>query len=411
MKITLLILALLLLFPQRVNANPAAEELDILHRIVWAEARGEDTKGQILVVNVIFNRLNCPNFPDTIQGAVFQPNQFAPVRDGSFNRATPCESIKYSVQQALSGVDHSRGALFFRTTQGSAGSWHERALQRLFTHGSHHFYTFKLRESDINLEVALALRPLLEREGFEILMSRTADVFVNINSRWQTANNWNADLFISIHTNAGGGTGVEVLIPTASPNNLSRDLNANRRLAKDMAEALATPFGMRLRRNNGVMLETETRHGSIGVLRNTRMLAIMPELAFIDSPLSNPDVGVLRNRRQELAAAPAKGVFDFLGIDLQQNTNTSAKENIMQEKRYNTIDEVPDRARPTIQKLIDKGALAGTGAGFNLSLDILRIFVIHDRMGGLFISGKFSTSKLLSIKGKNTLLPPLQIIL
>ena len=40
----------------------------------------------------------------------------------------------------------------------------------------------------------------------------------------------------------------------------------------------------------------------------------------------------------------------------------------MQEKKYNTIDEVPDWARSTIQKLIDKGALAGTGAGFDLSL-------------------------------------------
>ena len=97
MKILFLTFALILIFPQAVNATLAAEELDILHRIVWAEARGEDTKGQILVVNVIFNRLNCPNFPDTIRGVVFQPGQFVPVRDGSFNRATPCESIKYSV--------------------------------------------------------------------------------------------------------------------------------------------------------------------------------------------------------------------------------------------------------------------------------------------------------------------------
>ena len=239
-----------------------------------------------------------------------------------------------------------------------------------------------MRESDINLEVALALRPLLEPEGFDILMSRTADVFVDINSRWQTANNWGADLFISIHTNAGGGTGVEVLIPTAGSNNPNRDLNANRRLAKDVAKALATPFGMRLRCNKGVMLETETRHGSIGVLRNTRMIAVMPELAFIDSPLSNPDVGVLRDRRQDLAAALAKGVFDFLGIDSRQNTNTTTKENIMQEKRYNTINEVPDRARSTIQKLIDKEVLAGRGGELkNLSTDMLRIFVIHDRMG------------------------------
>ena len=63
MKILFLTFALILIFPQAVNATLAAEELNILHRIVRAEARGEDTKGQILVVNVIFNRLNCSNFP------------------------------------------------------------------------------------------------------------------------------------------------------------------------------------------------------------------------------------------------------------------------------------------------------------------------------------------------------------
>ena len=51
------------------------------------------------------------------------------------------------------------------------------------------------------------------------------------------------------------------------------------------------------------------------------------------------------------------------------------------ELRYNTIDEIPDWGKPTIQKLIDKGALKGTGEGFDISADMLRMFVINDRMG------------------------------
>ena len=117
-----------------------AEELDILYRIVWAEARGEDDKGMILVVNVIINRVSSPQFPNTIRDVVFQPNQFTPVTNGTFERAVICDRIKTAVHRALRGEDYSRGALFFRAVRGAKGSWHETALCRIFTHGGHHFY-------------------------------------------------------------------------------------------------------------------------------------------------------------------------------------------------------------------------------------------------------------------------------
>lgn len=49
---------------------------------------------------------------------------------------------------------------------------------------------------------------------------------------------------------------------------------------------------------------------------------------------------------------------------------------------YTYLSDVPDWARPTIQKLVDKGYLQGTAEG-NLALDdtMCRIFVIHDRAG------------------------------
>lgn len=116
------------------------EELDILYRIAWAEARGEDDIGLILVVNVIMNRVNASGFPDTIRGVVFTPNQFTPITNGAFERATPDQRIKDAVHRALRGEDHSQGATFFRAVRGAEGSWHERTLNRLFTHGGHHFY-------------------------------------------------------------------------------------------------------------------------------------------------------------------------------------------------------------------------------------------------------------------------------
>ena len=142
------------------------EELNILYRIAWAEARGEDDKGLILVVNVIMNRVNSPRFPNTIREVVFQPRQFSPIINGAFDRATPDLRIKDAVHRALRGEDHSRGALFFRAicervctqctqqftsvnehecsscsnSRGAEGSWHETALTALFDHGLHRFY-------------------------------------------------------------------------------------------------------------------------------------------------------------------------------------------------------------------------------------------------------------------------------
>jgi hypothetical protein len=50
-------------------------------------------------------------------------------------------------------------------------------------------------------------------------------------------------------------------------------------------------------------------------------------------------------------------------------------------KRYNTVYELPAWARPTVQKLIDKGFLNGTDKGLELTHDIVRMLVILDRAG------------------------------
>lgn len=116
------------------------EDIERLVKIVWAEARGESEKGQILVVNVILNRLASEKYPNCIYDVLYQEKQFQPIRDGSFERATPNIEKYIAVLKALCGEDHSQGALFFRSVIGSAGSWHEDNLKFLFEFGGHRFY-------------------------------------------------------------------------------------------------------------------------------------------------------------------------------------------------------------------------------------------------------------------------------
>lgn len=172
-----------------------------------------------------------------------------------------------------------------------------------------------LREADIALDISLRLAALLKADGHKPMLTRRTDETVSVEERWKKANKYRCGLFISLHANAGGGTGVEVAIPTATPLgslHSGRDLAQNRRLAETIAASIAGRFGLKLRRDKGVMQETETRHGSLGVLRNTTMPAVLVEAGFLDAPDGSPDIDILRNRRQEMAQAIADGLERFL---------------------------------------------------------------------------------------------------
>ena len=51
------------------------------------------------------------------------------------------------------------------------------------------------------------------------------------------------------------------------------------------------------------------------------------------------------------------------------------------EKVFNTLDEIPEWGKPTVQKLLAKGILNGTGASLDITYTLLRLLVINDRAG------------------------------
>src|SRR5690625_2721240 len=66
-----------------------------------------------------------------------------------------------------------------------------------------------LREKDLTLKIAKHIRDYLKGYNCKIKMSRTNDKTVGLSERTKMANNWGADFFLSVHINAGGGTGYE----------------------------------------------------------------------------------------------------------------------------------------------------------------------------------------------------------
>ncbi len=76
-----------------------ADEIDLIARIVWHEARGESAEGQRAVVEVVFNRVEADNFPDTVEDVIFQENQFSSA--GYVDSAEPTDEQYQAIEQAL----------------------------------------------------------------------------------------------------------------------------------------------------------------------------------------------------------------------------------------------------------------------------------------------------------------------
>lgn len=125
-------------------------DYETLVRIVEAEATGEDIKGKILVANVILNRVNNNNFPDSVIDVVFETcggsPQFSPTADGRFESVEITEESKEAVKLALEGEDYSQGALYFSARSQADPenmNWFDRNLKWLFKYGGHEFYALK----------------------------------------------------------------------------------------------------------------------------------------------------------------------------------------------------------------------------------------------------------------------------
>lgn len=97
-------------------------DLDLLARVVRAEAQGEPYDGQVAVAAVILNRVGHPEFPNTIPGVVYEPLAFSVVANGEVNKP-PNESAIQAAHCALNGLDPSGGALYFYNPAKTSNAW------------------------------------------------------------------------------------------------------------------------------------------------------------------------------------------------------------------------------------------------------------------------------------------------
>ncbi len=228
------------------------------------------------------------------------------------------------------------------------------------------------RESDDNLDLALAVGEILAENGVEVEYTRTTDVYNTPFEKAMMANNAGSDFFISFHRNSSvtpGQSGAEVLVY----DNQGKKAEVAEAILENLAEV---GFG-----NRGV-----TERPNLVVLRRTKMPAIMLETGFINSDSDN---AIFDQEFYEVARAIADGVLDELDLREEEDwvpdsplyrVQVGAFRN--QESAKNLVTQLMEEGYPAV--MVTDGNLYKVQVGAYQNLDYAVMMEQHLKNNGYF---------------------------
>jgi len=189
-----------------------------------------------------------------------------------------------------------------------------------------------LTEKEVNLDISLQLKGVLEANGYAVVMTRADDSNPSLEARVATANGSGAILFVSIHNNGFSNPSANGSETWYTP---SQSANS-KTLAKSVLAGVVDAIGLRRR---GV------KEGNLYVTKNTIMPSTLVESAFITNP---DEENLLRDAgfRGRIAAGIFNGIISFLGnADLSAITNAPVQSQSQPDIAFNNIGEgvVPKR--------------------------------------------------------------------
>lgn len=167
-----------------------------------------------------------------------------------------------------------------------------------------------IREWEFNHPTARKLKGILESYGHQVLMVSDTSEDTPINQRVKKANDWGADIFVSIHYNASKGVwgdwgGVETLYFESS--------ERGKVLAQYVQKELSVATQLR---DRGIKPRPSTGESRVGVLVDTKMPAVLAECGFMDN-LVEAELMLNVTYQQKCAEAVASGINKYLGIQSQ----------------------------------------------------------------------------------------------
>lgn len=195
-----------------------------------------------------------------------------------------------------------------------------------------------LEEKDINLQIALLLKDRLNEKytGHLIKLSRKTDKTLSLPQRTKMANDWGARVLLSIHVNAGWGTGFESY--TFAGN--YRNKQATNRLRKVIHQEIIKETGMK---------DRGLKEANFHMLRESAMAAVLTENGFIDHPNDAKQLG-MAHFLNEIAIGHARGLAYALG--LKEKGNRQNKDSLFHRiKRGDTLWGLARKHQTTVYEL------------------------------------------------------------
>jgi N-acetylmuramoyl-L-alanine amidase len=149
-------------------------------------------------------------------------------------------------------------------------------------------------EKDFALDVALRVRPLLERQGYKVVLTRSTDVFIPLDKRPAVANNIAGSIFVSIHFNSSTSNadarGFEIfsMAPRGAPATndsrpSERDLRAEAGNAQDLPSGALAGSVYHSLLGHVPMVDRGVKHARFAVLRHSTVPAILVECGFVSN--------------------------------------------------------------------------------------------------------------------------------
>ena len=195
-------------------------------------------------------------------------------------------------------------------------------------------------EKVLNLQVALHLKKMLTERGFDVKLTRETDAACgagnsDLAERARIANDYVADLFVSIHHNAfnGHGYGAETFHYPESTE------------GKKLASAIQNQFV-----KNG-LADRGVKKAEFAVLRRTLMPAILGEYCFIDHEKDQKFIDTDEKLKAE-ADAYCRGICEYAGVEYNQQVKLMVNgEFVTLEQPIQIID---DRAYVPVRELCEE---------------------------------------------------------
>jgi N-acetylmuramoyl-L-alanine amidase len=167
----------------------------------------------------------------------------------------------------------------------------------------------RVLEKNMNLDVSLRLKPILEKAGYRVIMTRSTDVFVPLGTRVAIANSYPNAIFLCIHFNSAsrsGASGIETYFYSTESAPLAASIHS-------------AVVGGAPSENRGV------RRRGYFVLRRTTIPAVLVECGFLTNP-TEAQYALTTSYRQQLAQEIARGIVNRPALAARTAiTNQSSK--------------------------------------------------------------------------------------